>query len=74
MIKMKNIKTDGIISRIRELTEEVYEVVVDGIAKRRRRYFNIDLFRDHYEYRVERAKPDDGNRDVSQLFLPFKLK
>ena len=60
IIKMKTVKTDGMIGKVRNLAEEVYEVIVDGIAKRRRRYFNIDIFRDHYEYRVERAKPDDG--------------
>ena len=53
-------KMGEIINKACELAEEVYEVIVDGIAKRRRRYFNIDIFRDHYEYRVERAKPDDG--------------
>ena len=54
-------KMGEIINKACELAEEVYEVVVDGFAKQRRRYFNIATFTDNSENKNRRAETDDGS-------------
>ena len=54
-------KMGEIINKARELTEEVYELVVSSFTKQRRRYFNIATFTDNSENKNRRAEPDDGS-------------
>ena len=54
-------KMGEIINKARELTEEVYELVVSSFTKQRRRYFNIVVFTDKSDYKDGRAELDDGS-------------
>ena len=57
---MKSIKLYESLNKVRNLTEEVFEVVRDSFVKHRRRYF--DIFRYNYEYKDKARMRGDAGR------------